>query len=79
NQAFVGQCVSLGRKRATVQLSHTDDTPRRTYIAGRPAAAIKEWICKGTVSFIAREGRRPGSYFWLRGGKRPTAERVAVG
>ncbi|MBV9515785.1 MAG: FAD-dependent oxidoreductase [Mycobacteriaceae bacterium] len=79
NQAFVGQCVSLGRKRATVQLSHTDDTPRRTYIAGRPAAAIKEWICKGTVSFIAREGRRPGSYFWLRGGKRPTAERVAIG
>ena len=30
NQAFTGQCVSLGRKRATVQLSHTDDTPRRT-------------------------------------------------
>src|SRR6202011_2573752 len=35
NQAFTGQCVSLGRKRATVQLSHTDDTPRRTFIAGR--------------------------------------------
>src|SRR6516225_6533107 len=64
--AFVGQCVSLGRKRATLQLSHTDDTPRRSYIAGRPAAVIKEQICKGTVSFIAREGRKPGSYFWLR-------------
>ena len=69
--AFVGQCVSLGRKRATLQLSHTDDTPRRSYIAGRPAAVIKEQICKGTVSFTAREGRKPGSYFWLRGGKRP--------
>jgi len=79
NQAFTGQCVSLGRKRATVQLSHTDDTPRRTFIAGRPAAVIKELICKGTVTFIAREGRKPGSIFWLRGGKRPAGESVAVG
>jgi NADH:ubiquinone reductase (H+-translocating) len=78
NQAFVGQCVSLGRKRAMYQLSHTDDTPRRLYIAGRPAAAIKEFICKGTVSFIAREGRKPGSYFWLRGGKRPATEPVPI-
>jgi len=76
--AFVGQCVSLGRKRATLQLSHTDDTPRRSYIAGRPAAVIKEQICKGTVSFIAREGRKPGSYFWLRGGRRPAREPVTV-
>ena len=76
--AFVGQCVSLGRKRATLQLSHTDDTPRRSYIAGRPAAVIKEQICKGTVSFIAREGRKPGSYFWLRGGTRPAHEPVTV-
>jgi NADH dehydrogenase FAD-containing subunit len=79
NQAFTGQCVSLGRKRATVQLSHTDDTPRRTFIAGRPAAVIKELICKGTVTFIAREGRKPGSIFWLRGGKRPAGESVAAG
>jgi NADH:ubiquinone reductase (H+-translocating) len=78
NQAFVGQCVSLGRRRAMYQLSHTDDTPRRLYIAGRPAAAIKEFICKGTVSFIAREGRKPGSYFWLRGGKRPATEPVPI-
>ena len=76
--AFVGQCISLGRKLATYQVSHTDDTPRRLYIAGRPAAALKELICKGTVSFIAREGRKPGSYFWFRGGKRPTNEPVAV-
>jgi NADH:ubiquinone reductase (H+-translocating) len=76
--AFVGQCISLGRKRATLQLSHTDDTPRRSYIAGRPAAVIKEQICKGTLSFIAREGRKPGSYFWLRGGRRPAGEPVTV-
>ena len=79
NQAFTGQCVSLGRKRATVVLSHTNDTPRRTYIAGRPAAMIKELICRGTVTFITREGRKPGSIFWLRGGKRRAQEGVGVG
>ena len=78
SQAFVGQCISLGRRRAIFQLSHTDDTPRRTYITGRPAAVIKEQICKGTVSFIAREGRKPGSYLWLRGGKRPSAAAVGA-
>ncbi len=76
--AFVGQCVSLGRSLATFQSSHTDDTPRRLYIAGRPAAALKEFICKGTVWSIAREGRKPGSYFWFRGGKRPSDVPVAV-
>jgi NADH dehydrogenase len=75
NQAFTGQCVSLGRSFATVQLARSDDTPVRFYIGGRGAARIKEWVCRGTVWGIAREGRKPGSYFWLRGGKR--AERLA--
>ncbi|MDT5013531.1 MAG: hypothetical protein QOH57_5148 [Mycobacterium sp.] len=79
SQAFVGQCVSIGRKLAIVQLSHTDDTPRRAYIAGRAAAVVKELICKGTVSGVAREGRKPGSAFWFRGGKRPAGEQVRVG
>jgi NADH:ubiquinone reductase (H+-translocating) len=79
NQAFVGQCISLGRKRATFQISHLDDTPTRFYLGGRAAARLKEFICKGTVSFIAREGRKPGSYFWFRGGKRPAEDPVAVG
>lgn len=78
SQAFAGQCISLGRSLGTIQLSHTDDTPRRLYVAGRTAAAIKELICKGTVTFIAREARKPGSYFWLRGGKRPAQQPVAV-
>lgn len=76
--AFVGQCISLGRKLATFQVTHADDTPRRLYLAGRPAAALKEFICKGTVSFTARESRKPGSYFWFRGGKRPAAAPVSV-
>jgi NADH dehydrogenase len=76
SQAFVGQCISLGRSGATVQTSHTDDTPRRLYIGGRAAAAIKELVCRGTVSYLAKEARKPGSYFWLKGGKR--SEQLAV-
>jgi NADH dehydrogenase len=76
--AFVGQCISLGRSLATFQVSRTDDTPRRLYIGGRTAAAIKEFICKGTVWGISREARKPGSYFWFRGGNRPAPEAVSV-
>jgi NADH dehydrogenase len=71
NQAFVGQCISLGRSDAVGQLAHTDDTPINVVIAGSVAASIKEAICKGTLWSIRREATKPGSYFWLKGGKRP--------
>jgi len=70
SQAFVGQCISLGRARGTVQLSRTDDTPVNLVVAGRTAASIKEAICKGTLWGIRREAAKPGSYVWLKGGKR---------
>jgi NADH dehydrogenase len=73
--AFVGQGVSLGRSRATIQTSHTDDTPRRLYIGGRAAVALKELASRGAVWGITREGRKPGSIIWLKGGKR--AQRLA--
>lgn len=76
--AFVAQCISLGRSHATFQATHSDDTPRRLYLGGRAAAAIKEFICKGTVWSIARESRKPGSYFWFRGGSRPAQAPVTV-
>jgi NADH dehydrogenase len=78
NQAFVGQCISLGRSLATFQISRTDDTPRRLYIGGRAAAKIKESICRGTVRYLVKEARKPGSYFWLRGGKRRVREAVGA-
>ena len=71
DQAFVGSCVSLGRHAATVQLARKDDTPVDYYIGGRFGGSIKEAICKGTVWGIRREARKPGSTFWLKGGKRP--------
>ena len=78
DQAFVGQCVSLGRSLALFQISHLDDTVTRFYLGGRAAAWVKEFICKGTVWGIAREGRRPGSYSWLRGGNRQARVQVPV-
>jgi NADH:ubiquinone reductase (H+-translocating) len=71
NQAFVGQCISAGRSYATFQMARTDDTPVNAVIGGRIAASIKETICKATVWSIRREAAKPGSYFWLKGGKRP--------
>jgi NADH dehydrogenase len=70
NQAFTGQCVSVGRTYGTVQISRSDDTPRRLYIGGRTGAAIKEQVCRATVTFLAKEGRKPGSYFWFKGRNR---------
>ncbi|OBG96734.1 pyridine nucleotide-disulfide oxidoreductase [Mycobacterium sp. E3251] len=71
SQAFVGQCISLGRTYGTVQLSRTDDTPVNMALGGRTGASIKEAICKGTLWAIRREAAKPGSYLWLKGGKRP--------
>ncbi|MEE6179246.1 NAD(P)/FAD-dependent oxidoreductase [Mycobacterium sp. 050134] len=70
NQAFVGQCISLGRSDGAVQLAHTDDTPMNLLVGGRVAASLKEAICKGTLWSIRREATKPGSYFWLKGGNR---------
>ena len=71
NQAFTGQCVSIGRSYATVQLARPDDTPLNLFIGGRVAASIKEAVCKGTVWGIRREAAKPGWYRWLKGGNRP--------
>lgn len=76
NQAFTGQCISIGRAGGTIQLARTDDTPIPLYLGGRTAALVKEQVCRGTLSFLRREARKPGAYFWLKGGKR--AEKLAT-
>ena len=58
--AFVSQCVSLGRRDGLLQLTHLDDTARRTHLAGRPGAAIKELICSGIIWQLKLEARLPG-------------------
>jgi NADH dehydrogenase len=81
NQAFTGQCISIGRKYATVQLARRDDTPLNLFVGGRVAASIKEAVCKGTVWGLRKEAAKPGWYRWLKGGKRaqrPASEVVPV-
>jgi NADH dehydrogenase len=70
--AFVGSCVSLGRRAAVAQLTRKDDTPVNFYLGGRMGASIKEAGTRSTVRGIRREARKPGSVFWLKGGNRPT-------
>lgn len=63
---FIGQCISLGRRAAVVQLVKPDDTPRSLYLRGKLAIWIKELICVGTVKFPIWELRWGRSlYFWL--------------
>lgn len=70
NPASVGQCISVGRRAGTIQMSRFDDVAVPAHLGGRLAAVIKEAVCAGTVSFLTKEARRPGSYFWPRGGGR---------
>lgn len=59
---MVLQCVSLGRGAGYVQTVRADDTSRRWAIGGRPAATVKEQICRGTLRYIRR-----GDYRWATG------------
>jgi len=77
DMAYVGGSVSLGRRSATGQFTHKDDTPLDWHFGGRTAAFIKEMACKATLWTIRLEGRRPGSTVWPKGGPRP-AETAAT-
>lgn len=78
NQGFASQCISVGRRYGTVQFTRRDDTPVTAIIGGRLGAVIKEVICRGTLWALRREVAKPGSYFWLRGGKRPVPAELAT-
>lgn len=46
---FVIQCISLGRTNGIIQFVTPDDAPRDTAILGRPAAWVKELVCRYTI------------------------------
>lgn len=54
---FAFQCISLGRHDGIVDFVHGDDVPRNMAITGRPAAWIKEMICRYTVLSVRMETR----------------------
>lgn len=81
NQAFIGQCISIGRKHGIFQVARRDDTPVNVVISGRVGAPIKEAVCRAPVWSIRREAAKPGSYFWLKRGRQAASvpvEREAV-
>lgn len=55
--SFVIQCISLGRNDGIVQFVTPDDAPRESAILGRPAAWVKELICRYTVLNLKLESR----------------------
>lgn len=62
NQAFAGQCISLGRQGGIFQFSRRNDVAVAFHIRGRLGARVKEKVCLGTVAHMADEARKPGSY-----------------
>ncbi|CAM5734682.1 FAD-dependent oxidoreductase OS=Streptomyces alboniger OX=132473 GN=CP975_13935 PE=3 SV=1 [Streptomyces alboniger] len=62
NQAFAGQCISLGRRAGIFQFAHRNDVALWFHIDGRPGARLKEFVCTGIVKHLAGEARKPGSY-----------------
>jgi NADH dehydrogenase len=53
--AFAIRCISLGRTDGIVQFTAPDDAPRELALTGRPAAWIKELICRYTVMSLRLE------------------------
>lgn len=78
DQAFLGSCVSLGRRAGIFQVARRDDTPVNVFVAGRTGATIKELVCRSTVWVIRHEARKPGSVLWLKGGRRPAEDPAAA-
>lgn len=78
NQAFTGQCVSLGRAAGVIQMARRDDTALPFHLGGRTAAMVKEVVCRSTITALRREARKPGSAFWLKGGRRDVTADVSA-
>jgi len=61
--AFAIRCISLGRHDGIIQFVEADDTPRELALTGRPAAWIKEMVCRYTVLSMRLE-RHGVHYRW---------------
>lgn len=69
------QCVSMGRRKALVQLMTGDGTPKEHIVTGTPGRFIKEAICRYTIFSLRMEKRFPGSF---RYPKRMTAMDIST-
>ena len=63
--AFGIRCISLGRRDGIVQFVHADDSPRDSFLSGRPASWVKELICR-YVTLSIRMERMGVHYSWMK-------------
>jgi NADH:ubiquinone reductase (H+-translocating) len=57
HMGFAIQCISLGRNDGIIQFVNADDSPRDHAVLGRPAAWVKELVCRYTVMTLKLETR----------------------
>lgn len=62
--AYAGQCISLGRNNALMQIVDQNDKPTDRIITGRVGALIKEAICRYTVFGLTQERYLPRSFWY---------------
>ncbi len=62
---YLVQCISLGRRDGLIQRVQADDSPVERIWTGRPAAWVKEAICRG-AALAATKGWLARSYTWWR-------------
>lgn len=65
NVGFTGLALSLGRRAGIIQVARRNDTAMRLHLGNRPAAMLKELVCRSTVWLLTYEARKPGSYRWF--------------
>lgn len=73
--AFLIRCISLGRKDGLVQFTEPDDAPREKVLTRWPAVAVKEMICRMTISVVHNELRTGlPLYRWSQSGPRDAVD-----
>ena len=55
--AFAIRCISIGRSDGIIQFVNADDSPREGALLGRPAAWVKELVCRYALTSIRLESR----------------------
>jgi NADH:ubiquinone reductase (H+-translocating) len=65
---YLGQCISLGRHAGLLQFVRPDDSPVERIVTGRPAAWIKEAICRGAALAVTTPWMASNIGWW--GGER---------
>jgi NADH dehydrogenase FAD-containing subunit len=72
---YVHQPVSIGRRDAVIQFTYPDDSPRRWYLAGRPAILYKELVSSSPIYTyrLAKRLKLPARMLASTGGRRNRA------